>query len=168
MTAKTIYLCALGLIASLAFTGLASSAELVQLPIPAPADIAGQDAQRHCAAIGFNADSTIAGACRTATSTACSGRGCQPVTTITGYVAAWDAAGNPVSATACSVTRHHLPQADMTTYAPGYGPLNCPPVKYQTPTVVSIDGVPYWYVSTDPASGAELVNSNSAGFVYLP
>jgi len=148
---------------------------LVQLAQPASLNGVGQAAQHACAGVGFAADHSVYGACRTATSSPCSGRGCQPVSYITDYATTWDAVGNPLVAVTCSVTRHHVPQANQTTYAPGYDATNCPAVVLATGTTV---GIPYgsypwevtyfYYVTTDPVTGAELVNSSASGFLYLP
>jgi hypothetical protein len=122
-----------------------------------------------CAGVGFNADSSVHGACHTVISSPCSGRGCQPVTSTTNYIASWDAFGNPIEATACDVVRHHLPQVDQITYLNGHSAADCFGVVFApTPTVVTIDGQPFYYVSTDPVTGAELVDSNAASYLYMP
>ena len=140
---------------------------LIQLPIPA--GVVGQEGRTSCVGNGFNADHSVFGACNSVTSSACSGRGCNPVTYTTTYVAAWDADGVPLSAIACSVTRHHSPQPNVTTYENGYDETSCPGVNlFGTHTVVVVDGTPFYYVATDPVTGAELVNSNAAGFLVLP
>jgi hypothetical protein len=78
-------------------------------------------------------------------------------------------AGNPMTADACSQLRHHLPQADSITYLNGHSAADCMSVNFNpTGIVVVIDSVPYYYVTTDAVSDAELVNSNAAGFLYLP
>jgi hypothetical protein len=144
----------------------ATANSLIQLPIPGA--VVGQPGRTLCAGGGFNADHSISGACTSATSTACSGRGCNPVTTTITYVAAWDAEGNAISATACSSTRHHVPQADVTTYENGYDATTCLGLSFfGTHTVVVIDGIPFYYVATDSVTGAESVNSNVAGFLVL-
>jgi hypothetical protein len=62
-----------------------------------------------------------------------------------------------------------LPQADSITYLNGHGAADCTSVNFNpTGIVVVIGSVPYYYVTTDAVSGAELVNSNAAGFLYLP
>jgi hypothetical protein len=138
---------------------------IVELPIPT--GVESQPGRVGCVGSGFNADHSIFGMCSGTISQACSGRGCNPATTTTYYIAAWDQFGNPVSAKACESIRHHLPQANVTTYLNGH--TSCPVMDFDpTKTVVVIDWVPYYYVATDPTSGAELLNSNAAGFLYLP
>src|SRR5882762_4152225 len=96
-------LCALAFL----LAGAASAQTLSQLPLP-PALIGASRVA--CVADGFNADSSIYGTCHTVQSGPCSGRGCQPVSYITNYATEWDAVGNPLSATPCSVIRRHFPQ----------------------------------------------------------
>jgi hypothetical protein len=140
---------------------------LIQLPIPG--GVVGQDGRTSCAGGGFNGDHSVFGACSSATSFPCSGRGCSPVTNTTTYVAAWDTDGAPISAIACSVTRHHLPQPDVTTYENGYDGTSCPALNLLgTHTVIEVDGISFYSAATDPVTGAELVNSNVAGFLVLP
>jgi hypothetical protein len=140
---------------------------LIQLPIPS--GVVGQAGRTSCAGAGFNADHSVFGACSSETSFACSGRGCNPVTNTTNYVAAWDADGAPISAIACSVTRHHSPQPNVTTYENGYDGTSCPALNlFGTHTVIVVDGIPFYFAATDPVTGAELVSSNVAGFLVLP
>ncbi len=156
---------ALAITAALAFSA-AQASDLVQLTQPtlSGVGIAGRTA---CVGSAFNSDNSVVGACRTVTASACSGRGCQPVTYTTTYVANWDALGEPTGTAACSLTRHHLPQADQVTFLNGY--TSCPSVVFDpTQTVVVIGGFPMYYVTTDAATGAELVNNNVAGYLYLP
>lgn len=148
------------------FAAAAPASELVQLTQPALTGI-GQPARTACVGYNFNTDDSIVGACRTATVSGCSGRGCQPTTLTTDYIATWDSAGNATGVQACSVVRHHLPQADQTTYLNGHTSLDCHNVIFSIGTVVEIDGVPFYYRTTS-ADGSELVNSNAAGYVFLP
>lgn len=154
----------------MAMMGAAARAEtFIQLPLPASLNGVGQSGTKACAGTGFNADGTVVGVCKTQYAGACSGRGCQPVVSITTYVANWDVNGDNGTAVVCSVTRHHLPQVDTTQYVPGYDATTCPRINLDpTKTVVTINGVPFYYVTTDAVSGAELVNSNFWGFLYLP
>lgn len=147
------------------FSGAVQAQQLIALTQPALVGV-GQPARTACVGTAFNADSSIVGACRTATSSACSGRGCQPVTFTTTYVASWDVFGDPTGVTACSVTRHHLPQADTVVYGSGFGPSNCPVVVFNpTGNTVNVNGTPFYYVTTDAQTSNELVNSNSAGYL---
>jgi hypothetical protein len=137
--------------------------------LPTPSEVVGATiSQTYCVGGNFGANNSISGACQTRISQACSGRGCNPVQTVTVYVATWDAAGNAISAVACESVRHHTPQADVVTYLNGY--TSCPSIALEPPggTVVVLDGIPFYYVSTDPVTGAELVNSNAHGYLYLP
>ena len=159
-----------GLILALTMmSGTAFASTLFQLPPPPALVGVGIAGRLACVGVGFNADDSIYGACHTATSAPCSGKGCQPVTYTTNYIVTWDTAGNPTGSTGCSIVRHHLPQADQTTYLDGHSAADCPGVLFNpTGAVVVVNGVPYYYVTTDAVTGAELVNSNAAGFLYLP
>lgn len=117
-----------------------------------------------CSGASFNVDNSVLGACRTVAFGPSCGRGCQPVQYTTTYIAHWDAAGNSSGVEACSLTRHHLPQADVTTYLGGHTAEDCPPVILSTHTVIVIDDVPYYYITTDAITGAELV----VGALVLP
>lgn len=149
-------------------TGVAVADATVPLTQPALAGV-GIASRTACVGSAFNSDNSVRGACHTVTSSPCSGRGCQPVTYTTNYVAVWDSQGNALSVTACSVTRHHLPQADQVTALNGIDPSDCAGVVFNpTGTVVTINGSPFYYVATDAVTGAELVNSNTAGYLALP
>src|ERR1700692_3233209 len=127
-----------GIVLGLLLCGSAYADNFVQLGQPSLIGV-GIAGRLGCAGMGFNAAHSIFGACHTVTSAPCSGRGCQPVTYTTNYVATWDALGTPIGATACSVVRHHLPQADQVTYANGYSASNCFGVEFNpTGTVVTI------------------------------
>ena len=146
------------------FSAGAPAQQLTRLFPPAP--IVAR-AYSTCIGSSFNADSSVAGVCRTAYAYPCSGRGCQPLRVTSLYVASWDVFGTPVSAILCSVTKRHLPQPPIVTYYNGY--TSCPAMNFNpTGTVVVIYGVPYFYVATDPLTGAELVNSNVVGYLVLP
>lgn len=156
----------LGLLMMVSGIALADATVPLTQPALAGIGIAGRTA---CVGSAFNSDNSVTGACHTVRSSACSGRGCQPVTYTTNYIAVWDANGTALSVTACSVTRHHLPQANQTTALNGIDPSDCTGLIFNpTGTVVVIDAVPYYYVSTDAVTGAQLVNSNSAGYLILP
>ena len=156
---------------------LAHAGTIVQLPLPIALEDVGQSGTKSCVGVKFNADNSVYGQCKTVASSACSGRGCQPVQTTTAYAVTWDATGTEVLAeVACSVTRHHLPQPNTTTYAPGFDATSCPGVVLNsTGTTVGIPYGPYawqlayyYYVTTDAVTGGELLNSNVWGFLYLP
>lgn len=155
------------LIASLVLLASAAQAQSL-VPLTEPAlDGIGLSGRTACVGDSFNADSSIVGACHTVTSSACSGRGCQPVTYTTNYIATWDATGSATSVQACSVIRHHSPQADQVTYLDGHSAVDCPSVVFNRGSTVEINGTPYYYVSTS-VNGDELVNSNAAGYLVLP
>lgn len=155
----------------MAFAGIASAQTAGDPHINrllAPPGVAVLPGHTACVGSAFNADGSIVGACRVIHASACSGRGCQPVTLTTTYVANWDVTGAGTSAVACKVVRHHLPQIDVITYADGYDASTCPNLNLNpTGTVVIIDGVPLAYVSTGP-SGQELVNDSVGGFLWTP
>lgn len=156
----------LAILGLLLAAGVVSAGELIPLHEPA-LDGIGLAARTACVGSAFTASGTIVGACHTVTSSPCSGRGCQPVTLTTNYIATWDASGYATGAQACDVVRHHAPQADTVTYLNGHSAGDCPSVIFNpTGSVVMIDGVPYFYVSTDAATGNELVDSNSAGYLF--
>lgn len=131
-----------------------------------PPDVSGQ--LKVCGATGFDDQGYIRGMCRATTSSVCSGRGCQPVQMITTYLVAWDftLVGVNTIAKPCKTVRHHLPQADQTTYQPGFDASSCPNLNLQgTGTVYEFEGVPYYFVASDPDTGRVLVNGQSAGYL---
>lgn len=155
-----------GLVVLLFLAVSAHAQSVISLTQPALAGI-GIAARTACVGTAFSADHSVVGACHTVTSAPCSGRGCQPVTYTTNYTATWDSSGNATGVRACSVTRHHLPQPDVVTLL--NGATSCPGVVFnQTGSTVVITGYPYYYVTTDPVTGAELVNSATAGYLVLP
>lgn len=149
-----------------ALASFAQADELVSLLSPPEVSVvAGHTA---CAGTWFNADSSILGTCRVIRSSACSGRGCQPVTYTVTYIANWDELGVPTSAMLCKTIRHHAPQADVVTYAAGFDATNCFNLNLQaTGSTIILDGVPYYYVTAGRA-GRILANSNGGGFLDLP
>lgn len=147
------------------FAGLAAAQGMTQLDPPVQIVVTSRLA---CAALGF-VGGVVGGECRTVTSAPCSGRGCQPVTYTTNYLATWDMDGNPLNAQACSLVRHHLPGADQVTYLNGHTAADCHDIVFNpTGTSVVLDDIPFHYVATDATTGNELVNSNYAGFLYRP
>lgn len=153
----------------LSLVGAAQASTVIQLPLPPSLATVGQSGTKNCIGESFNPDGSVNGFCRTRVSSPCSGRGCQPVSLITTYAVRWDAEANPVSEVTCGITRHHIPQSDTTTYAPGFDLATCPSSNPFSPITVVINGTPYYYVTTDAASGAMLVGSNYPwGFLYLP
>lgn len=153
----------IGLIAIL-FAGAASAQALAPLTQPTLAGI-GIAGRTACVGAGFNADNSIFGACHTVTSPPCSGRGCQPVTTTTNYIATWNIAGTATGVLACNTVRHHLPQADIVTPLNGIDPASCRGVVFNPlNAIVVIDGTPMYWVATSGV-GAELVNSATAGYL---
>lgn len=154
--------------------GSASASNLV--PLTQPTLTGGIAGRKACVGVSFNADGSVVGQCRTVTSPPCSGRGCQPVTTTYNNIGRWDAVGNPLGVEACSVVRSHSPQPIQTTYLNGHSAVDCKGVSFD-PTGTSV-GVSYgpapwqvnyfYYVTTDAVTGAELVNSSTAGYLLLP
>lgn len=139
-------------------SGAAEASTLAQIPVPS--NVTGS--QKNCYAVGFSASGEVIASCRGVVSQACSGRGCQPLQ----YITTYNVLGGV--ATACKTVQHHLPQADVTTYVSGYNAASCPDSNANpTGSVVTINGVPYYYVSAGPA-GEMLVNSNTAGHVVYP
>jgi hypothetical protein len=154
-----------GIIFTVALLAAAAVQASTLVPLSQPAlEGIGLVGRTACVGSSFNADSSITGACHTITSSPCSGRGCQPVTYTTNYVAKWDDVGNSLSVTACAVVRHHLPQVDQTTYLNGY--TACPAVVFNPQTgVIVVNGIPLYYVTTDVVTGNELANANAAGYL---
>ena len=138
-------------------SGLAGAASAETLSaLPPPPSLVGPGHQVVCAASSFNADDSVKGTCKSASSTACSGRGCQPVTTTVFYIVAWSDLA-PALGDACYSVRHHLPQPDQLTLLNGHTQADCP-FALNTGTVVMINGTPYWYVATSADGAFELVN----------
>jgi len=133
----------------------AASAETLTGLSP-PASLLQPGYRVSCAASSFNADDSVNGTCKAAISSACSGRGCQPVTVTTFYIVRWTDAAATLG-DACMTVRHHLPQADQVTPLNGHTQADCPFVL-STGTVVTINGTPYWYVATSADGAFELVN----------
>jgi hypothetical protein len=126
----------------------------------------------HCAAIGFNANHTISGACQISYSS-CSGRYCHSPSLF--YTALWaDNGSNPQLGVQCAQYPAGVGAATIT-YSTGYNSTNCSVNYAGTGTVVGIPYGPYswqvayyYYVSTDPVTGDELVNSNAQSFLVTP
>lgn len=114
----------------------------------------------------FNVDGSVLGVAQSTHSDTCSGRGCQPVQWTQVYNVAWDTSGNVMSATLCGTRRHHAPQADSWVYESGFDNSSCQAITtLATSTIVNINGVNYYYVTTDGA--AEVVNSQTVSYVYV-
>ncbi len=162
----------LSALALMVFSAFSHAGTLVQLV--QPESLNGIGTQHSCAGVGFAADHSVYGICKMVTASACSGRGCQPIVVTSDYATTWDADGNPIAAVLCSVTKHHLPGADQVTYVAGYDATTCPKLQLSTGTTVGIPygtqpwEVTYFYYVTTDVTGAELVNSNVWGFLYLP
>lgn len=148
MTTK-LWGCLIALALVPALAGAQSLPTVTALGIPPALLHVGQPGRLACAPVGFRDDDSVYGACHTATASPCSGRGCQPVTVTTNYVVDWDIDGNPTLGDACSVVRHHLPQADQITYTAGYSAADCFPVRLNPlGTTYAIPYGPYgWQVS---------------------
>ena len=123
-------------------TAAASGPTLVPLRTPPPASLVNVH-WGYCAASGFNADGTIAGVC---TYSYGSGSRFRSSPTIN-YLTTWGPYGQIVGlGTQCTACVRN----------------------YQgTGTVVTINGVPYYYVATNPATGNQLVSSNVTPFLVL-
>lgn len=153
----------------LAAVDFAHAGELLQLPLPTQVIKGNQPNRTSCVGASFAADHSILGACHTVSSQACSGRGCNPAQTTTVWIATWDAAGNALSGVGCSQTRHHVPQPNVTTYLGGHTAADCPDVDLNpTGTTVTVDGVPFYYIAADAVTGAQLLASNTWGFLATP
>lgn len=162
-------LLSIALLASLLFMNSAGASAVTAIPIPLQLMNVGDAGGRTCVGVAFNADGSIRAACRTKQSAPCSGRGCQPVTITTTYVVTYNLASSDETVAACSATRHHPPQQDATTYVQGYDASTCPLVEFNpTGTTVMMNGSPWFYVTTNATTGAILINSNTAGYVYTP
>jgi len=126
----------------------------------------------YCEGQSFNADDSVHGTCEVIVSSACSGRGCQPVTYTTFYIADWDLAGNPTLEDRCAQVRHHLPQANQWTFFNGHTAADCPAPSFGTSTTVGIpygayswDVAYYYYVTTSADGAYEIVNLQSTSYV---
>ena len=114
----------------------------------------------------FSIDGSVLGVSQSSRSDTCSGRGCQPVVWTQVYNVAWDTSGNVESATLCGARRHHPPQIDSWIYEAGFDATSCKAfTTLATATVVQIDGVNYYYVTTNGL--AEIANGQTKSYVYL-
>lgn len=114
-----------------------------------------------CSGNSFDAADNVLGACRTVKSLPCSGRACQPVTYTYFYNVTWTD-GVPGAVDLCFSVRRHSPQAPEVTYYGGHSAADCRTVTWLTYTVVSVNGVAYYYVATSVDGLLELVNTNSS------
>lgn len=154
----------LAILGLLLVSGIAAAGTLVPLREPT-LDGIGLVARTACVGSAFTSTG-IVGVCHTVTSPPCSGRGCQPGTTTTNYIATWDAAGYGTGAVACNTVRHHLPQADVVSPLNNIPPEACKSVVFNPTTgTVMIGDLPFYWVATD-AAGNELVNESTAGYLY--
>lgn len=124
-----------------------------------------------CGADTFNANDTAHGFCYRSKSSACSGRGCQPVVNSEYYDVNWNTDGSVVSSTLCGALRHHNPQPNQWTYAFDingalYTEANCHGFPFTSPDVVNVDGVNYYYFATSPSGLFELLRNSAGPFVY--
>jgi hypothetical protein len=117
----------------------------------------------HCASIGFNADHSIHGACQVSYGSSC-GRYCSNPGIF--YAASWDIAGDPVLGPQCA--SYSAARSIQIIYVSGYSAATCSVIYNPTGTVVTVNGGYFYYVTTDPVSGAELVNSNSQSYLFTP
>jgi hypothetical protein len=138
---------------------------VTQLQVPPALIGVGIPSRLACVPVGFRADDSVYGACHTETSPPCSGRGCQPVTSITNYTVSWDIAGTPTLGGACELIVQHSPGPDRITYLNGHSAVDCFNVVYNpNKTSVAIPYAPgkvayYPYVSTSTDGAYELVDS---------
>lgn len=142
----------------------ASAANLEALSNPAMPPITNPH-WMHCASIGFAADSSVYGACQVSYS-GCSGRYCHSPSRF--FTATWNREGtDPVLGVLCASIPAGMGAAKIA-YTPGYSGDNCKVSYNPTGTAVYAFGYPFYYVSTDPVTGAELVNSNVQSYLYTP
>jgi hypothetical protein len=138
----------LALLLLAAGTAFADTLTYQERPAPPPA-------RWTCAATGYASNGTLLGKCQLAIpSTA---RYAQPARYI--YNVSWNAAG--------AVT-----QGPLFCYSPqhtGIDHSGCPSMVTfsDTNNVVTIDGIPYWYVSTNSV-GSEAVNNQTDALVWIP
>ena len=154
MKTRTLFAAVAVLIAAPAF-----AADITALAVPA--GIARPPSHDYCAARAFDGADKIIGVCKDVHESACSGRGCQPVTITTFYNVVWSAGGVAPAASVCYTLWHHA-QSNVYTDANGQlllaAPRSCPFVL-ATGTVVYVDGVPYWYAATSADGAYEIVNT---------
>jgi hypothetical protein len=147
-------------------SGTAFADTLVQLPNPRIPPTIVNPHWMHCASIGFSPDHSIYGTCQVSYSS-CSGRYCHSPSLF--FDVKWAADGStPVQGEYCGSIAAGVGPAKMS-YAAGHSAADCS-VKYDpTGTVVMIDGTePFYYVTTDPVTGLELVDSNVVSYLYTP
>lgn len=114
----------------------------------------------------FDTSGNVLGSAQSTHSDPCSGRGCQPVQWTQVYNVAWDTSGNILTSVLCGTMRHHRPQENSWVYELGFDSTNC---QYNstlaTDTIVTVDGMTYYYVYSNGA--AEIVNSQTKSYVYV-
>lgn len=148
----------------LMLVGVVKAGTLVQLPNPAMPVITNPH-WMHCASIGFAADSSVYGACQVSYSS-CSGRYCHSPSRF--FAATWNQEGaDPTLGVMCASIPASMGAAKIT-YEPGYSADNCKVSYNPTGTAVYAYGYPFYYVNTDPVTGAELLNSNVQSYLYAP
>src|SRR5581483_2420104 len=143
-------------LASIPTAALASGPTVVGLRTPPPPAGLVNVHWGYCAASGFNADSTIAGVCQYSYGSAQRFHS-SPTNS---YWMTWGIAGQIIGLGAqCGHT--------TGTRTGNWSDPGCVRNYQGTGTVVTINGVPYYYVATDPVTGNELVSSNSASYLVV-
>ena len=140
---------------ALMISGSVSAATVTALPnVPPPAGLINVH-WTHCSANAFDVDGlSINGVCQYSYGSA---PRFHPSATVL-YRVKWDHAGNFTGLGA---------QCAYTTTQPLYVGDGCRVDYSATGTLLTIDGVPYYYVATTAVTGDELVNSNAQSFLAL-
>jgi hypothetical protein len=143
-------------LASGAASASATGQTLAQLVAPPPPAGLVNVHWGYCAASAFNADGTIGGVCQFSYGSAQRYHS-SPTDS---YWMTWAAYGQVVGLGAqCA---HSTGSTSGNWAQPG-----CVRNYQGTGTVVTINGVPYYYVATDPPTGNELVSSNVSSYLVL-
>lgn len=119
-----------------------------------------------CNAGTFAVNDTAHGYCYRTRSTACSGRGCQPVQNSEYFKVSWDIEGNPFASVFCATRRHHNPQPDVWVYEPGFDATNCHAPALTSATTVLIGDQYYFYYDTSTSGQYELLRGTAGPFIY--
>ena len=120
-----------------------------------------------CAGNSFSEDgSTIIGACSSTKTSACSGRGCQPVRYKTFYNVTWSVPDLvPSVADACMMVRTHAPQAPQYTFYNGHVAADCHGLSISSPSVTMVNGAPYYLIAVSPTGLYEIVANFSISYL---
>jgi hypothetical protein len=137
--------------------GLSGSAAALT-PLYSP-DPPGYSNLTLCAGIGFNPDGSVFGSCQFRQPSC--GRYCQPAQVR--WAVRWETDGTPSLIAQCGFTAQGLGRPP-TTFLPPYNEFTCH-TTFATGATVQVGASWFYYVSTDPSSGNELVNGQNRSYL---